>query len=96
MNNSETVFELGQASIRVELEDGIISIYHGTDGDLLKTWVSSGRDWDEIFELFSLMEKRADKNTGDYTDCQNCHSRITWEEFGKHAGLCFDCVKQIQ
>lgn len=32
---------------------------------------------------------------GDYTECQNCHSKITWQEYAEQTGLCSDCVESI-
>lgn len=36
------------------------------------------------------------KNSGDYTECQNCHEEISWELFANNTGLCFECSDQLQ
>jgi hypothetical protein len=38
----------GAASLRVELQDGQIKVFHGTDGDLLFERSALEGDWDKI------------------------------------------------
>lgn len=55
----DEVKEKGTASLKIELEDGIITIFHGADGNILKQWTGSGTDWNTMWKLF---EKLANKN----------------------------------
>ena len=49
--------EKGEASIFVSLEDGVITITHGTDKVTLKKWTARSGDWDRIWETFNKLEK---------------------------------------
>lgn len=42
--------ETGTASIKIELEDSIIKVFHGTDGVLLFEKEAKAGDWDKIWE----------------------------------------------
>ena len=44
----EKKLETGAASLRVELQDGQIKVFHGTDGDLLFERSALEGDWDKI------------------------------------------------
>lgn len=55
------VKERGVASFLCKLENGVISIYHGTDKILLKEWVGGGSDWEMMWKLFEILEN-ASKN----------------------------------
>jgi len=41
---------LGAASIKIELKDGIITVYHGTDGNVLKQFRANENSWDTIWQ----------------------------------------------
>jgi hypothetical protein len=41
---------LGAASIRVELANNVITVYHGTDGDILKQFPATAESWDIIWQ----------------------------------------------
>jgi hypothetical protein len=42
-------YESGSASLRIELKDGTIYVYHGTDGDLLFSKTAFRGDWAKMF-----------------------------------------------
>jgi hypothetical protein len=41
--------EEGEASIKIELKNGIITVYHGTDRDILYKKHAKEGDWDKIW-----------------------------------------------
>lgn len=44
----------GAASLKVELRNGQIDVYHGTDGVLLFTRTAFDGDWDKIIERLKI------------------------------------------
>ena len=48
--------EAGQAGVSLELEDGIISVYHHEGHILLKSQAANKGDWDKIWALFDKLE----------------------------------------
>jgi hypothetical protein len=54
--------EMGAAGMYVELEHGIISIYHCENKILLKRWEANKGDWDKIWKLFDKLEKKGRLN----------------------------------
>jgi hypothetical protein len=43
--------EKGQASIKIILSKGIITVKHGTDRSILSQWTATAGDWDEIWNV---------------------------------------------
>ena len=41
---------LGEASIRIELKRGIITVYHGTAKCVLERFNANNNSWDEIWK----------------------------------------------
>jgi hypothetical protein len=41
---------LGAASIKIELADGIITVNHGTDGNILKQFRANENSWNLIWQ----------------------------------------------
>lgn len=41
-------------------------------------------------------EEDSEESSGDYTECQSCHEKISWEMFGTNTGLCFECSDILQ
>ena len=56
----QTKKEQGAASIFVELNDGIISVYHGTDKTLLQEWEAEEGDWQSIWTTIRKLKLKAD------------------------------------
>ena len=53
------VKEKGMAGIIIELEDGIITIYHSEHpGISLLQWEGSGNDWNTMWELFHKLANK--------------------------------------
>lgn len=46
-------------------------------------------------DFYPFIEEVENFIIGDYTECQSCRQKITWEEFGKCAGLCSECGEEI-
>ncbi len=53
--------ERGAASLKIELKDGVITMYHGDDGVILNQWKAFHNDWnfmfDNICNSFPLIRK---------------------------------------
>ncbi len=56
---------LGAASIKIEKENGMIQIYHGTDGDLLDSFKATDKSWDMIWKGIQ-QAKRESNMTGEF------------------------------
>jgi hypothetical protein len=48
--------EKGQASIKIILSKGIITVKHGTDGAILSQWTAEAGDWDRIWEVIRALQ----------------------------------------
>lgn len=56
VNMNTTIKERGHASFTAELSEGVITIKHGTDGDILAEWTAETGDWDRIWEVIRALE----------------------------------------
>lgn len=45
-----STYETGAASLRIELKNGTIYVYHGTSGDLLFSKTAFEGDWSKMFD----------------------------------------------
>ena len=52
----DTIKEKGQASLRAELTDGVITITHGDSGEILAQWTAEAGDWDKIWQVIRALE----------------------------------------
>lgn len=50
--------EKGAASIKIELANGIITVYHGTDGDILLQFPAVEGSWDIIWQGIKTAAKK--------------------------------------
>jgi len=50
--------ERGEASMFVDLKDGIITVEHGTDKVVLQQWEAESGDWDRIWEVIYKLAKK--------------------------------------
>lgn len=48
--------ERGQASIRLELVDGVITVMHGQGGATLAQWTAESGDWDRIWQVIVALQ----------------------------------------
>ena len=47
----------GEASIKIELKAGVITVFHGTDGDILTQFMADAESWDAIWEGINKARK---------------------------------------
>jgi hypothetical protein len=52
--------ERGQASIVIELDNGVITVAHGTDKEVLAQWVAKQGDWKTIWEVLTALNNGND------------------------------------
>lgn len=48
--------ELGNASFYAKIENGVITIKHGTDDAVLARWTANAGDWDSIWQVIRILE----------------------------------------
>lgn len=48
--------ERGQATINIDLTDGVITVRHGDCNSILAEWVAKNGDWNSLFEKIRLLE----------------------------------------
>lgn len=41
---------IGAAAVKIDLSDGIITVYHGTDGNILKQFRANENSWNLIWQ----------------------------------------------
>jgi len=51
--------EQGHASLLIKLEDGVITVLHGTDNVVLEQWTATAGDWDKIWEVIGILKAQA-------------------------------------
>ena len=51
--------ERGEASFKIELTDGVITVIHGTDNVILKQWTAEKGDWDRLWKTIDKLADNA-------------------------------------
>jgi hypothetical protein len=51
--------ERGEASVKIELSNGIITVIHGTDNVVLKQWTANSGDWDRIWNTINKLAENS-------------------------------------
>mgnify|MGYP003462594584 FL=1 len=56
------------------------------------------QDYQKVCWVLSALQEKEENDKlanrhypGDYTECSTCDNKITWEEYGRNAGQCFEC-----
>ena len=59
-----TQVERGEASIKIDLTDGMITVYHGTDGDVLHQVKNARKgSWDKLWKAIRAIKPIHEKQT---------------------------------
>lgn len=57
--NDINVAERGSASILISLDNGVITVVHGTDNVVLRQWTAQYGDWDKLWDRIKELEEGA-------------------------------------
>ena len=49
-------YEPGAASVLIQLDDGEITVTHGTDHVVLRRWIANRGDWDRLWSTIETLE----------------------------------------
>ena len=60
MSKIEIEIEKGAASMNIELKDGVITVRHGTDNEVLLTTVATQGSWGSIWEKLRSIKSSYD------------------------------------